>query len=377
MATITIPSSVSSPRGSGILSGPLSVLYSGKAPITKLNYPLELGTDISKSHYVQFALYKVTPGGYSDVRLTAPGVANFVNAAIPLVTAGTNQITNIAANFAVNNAANIKAAGAKVISEGTKGLEQIANGLKTGIPVSAPLQNLGAMISLYMPDTMDSRYSAEYTDIELTSELGKIITTLRTVDHVITTANKAGPGAMRKASALSIDPTVIKAAIEAASGYLKTGANLPNVLLQGQGYAINPQLQMIYKGLPLRSFSLSFIFTPKSRKEADVVNQIIHLFKYHSLPSLEQGKSTSIDSMFLTPPSVFEIFFYNKGVENIYLPKYDKCVLESIDVDDAPNGWAAHVDGSPVQRRLTLQFKELSILHKDKIGTTPDLAKYR
>jgi hypothetical protein len=143
------------------------------------------------------------------------------------------------------------------------------------------------------------------------------------------------------------------------------------VLTQGQGFAINPQLQMIYKGLPMRSFSLSFIFTPKSRHEAEVVNNIIHTFKYHSLPSLEQGKGASIDSMFLIPPSVFEVSFYNKGVENVYLPKYDKCVLESIDVDNTPNGWASHVDGSPVQTKLTLQFKELSILHKDKIKEVP------
>jgi hypothetical protein len=42
-------------------------------------------------------------------------------------------------------------------------------------------------------------------------------------------------------------------------------------------------------------------------------------------------------------------------------------VLENINVDYGPNGWATFNDGSPVQIKLTLQFKETVIVDKNRI----------
>ena len=43
-----------------------------------------------------------------------------------------------------------------------------------------------------------------------------------------------------------------------------------------------------------------------------------------------------------------------------------------MNVDYAPNGWAAYSDGSPVEIRLTLQFKELDIVTKEAIDPRRD-----
>ena len=40
------------------------------------------------------------------------------------------------------------------------------------------------------------------------------------------------------------------------------------------------------------------------------------------------------------------------------------CVLRNVNVDYAPNGWAAYNDGYPIQTRLTLQFQEMDIVTK-------------
>gem|GEM_PF-4468066 len=45
-----------------------------------------------------------------------------------------------------------------------------------------------------------------------------------------------------------------------------------------------------------------------------------------------------------------------------------ECVLESVSVDYAPNGWSAFNDGYPVQTTLSLQFKETQILTKKQVG---------
>jgi hypothetical protein len=253
----------------------------------------------------------------------------------------------------------------------------VGNQLINGVSLSSPTSRLKTTIALYMPDGIHSNYSQEYSEFELTSELGKGLNTIRTVDHVLQTANKQSSTSDTMAKALSSDAAVIKAAVDIASGVVGVGPNLGSAILQGRGYAVNPAVQMIYRGATLRSFSLTFIFTPKSQQEAKMVNNIIHTFKYHSLPKLENASQSVVNNLFLVPPSLFEIDFHNGDNSNEYLPRYDKCVLTGMEIDDTPNGWTTHPDGSPVQRTMTLNFRELSILHKDKISENVEKSVYR
>ena len=71
--------------------------------------------------------------------------------------------------------------------------------------------------------------------------------------------------------------------------------------------------------------------------------------------------------MYLTPPAIFSVRFFSNGKENTFLPRYTDCVLEDINVNFAPNGFAAHTDGAPIQTQLTLQFKEIEIVDKGRL----------
>ena len=44
-----------------------------------------------------------------------------------------------------------------------------------------------------------------------------------------------------------------------------------------------------------------------------------------------------------------------------------RSVIENIDVNYAPNGWAAHEDGAPVQTTITIQFKEMLIFQVQQL----------
>ena len=65
-----------------------------------------------------------------------------------------------------------------------------------------------------------------------------------------------------------------------------------------------------------------------------------------------------------------------RSSENIYLPRYGDCVLKDIDINYAPNGFAAYEvpgqinaskggTGMPVAIQLSLQFMETEYLTKD------------
>ena len=79
---------------------------------------------------------------------------------------------------------------------------------------------------------------------------------------------------------------------------------------------------------------------------------------------------------FLVPPSEFDIKFYYNGAENPNIPSISTCVLQTVDVDYAPSGFAAYEvledkgvpglgsTGMPVGIRLGLVFKETQIITK-------------
>ena len=66
--------------------------------------------------------------------------------------------------------------------------------------------------------------------------------------------------------------------------------------------------------------------------------------------------------MLFIPPAYFQPVFYSNGKENKNIGKVKKSVIESMDVNHAPNGWATHTDGTPVQTVLTLQMKEIELV---------------
>lgn len=385
MAIISIPTSVggvSLPGAIGqIASGPLAALFGGRA-LTTLNYPTELATDATKSHYVTFSIKEIQAAGFDNTttqqgaNLTLPGAAKAVDALADTIVGKAAGAVGGVITSAVDYVGG--AVSSEFANVGTDTAKGLSSALKTGLKITPPVTAIRALISLYMPDTMNSDYKAVWDDVDLAEALGSKIQTIRALDQLAGKGISAGAGggadiktAKSVYGAISNDPAAIGLAVKAAAGLAgKFGADsdkLGAILLQGQGYAVNPQLQMLYKGLATRSFQLSFTFSPKSKKEAKVVDDIIYNFKYYAAPAFTSGATVSSQSMYLTPPSIFSVRFFSNGKENTFLPRYTDCVLEDINVNFAPNGFAAHTDGAPIQTQLTLQFKEIEIVDKGRL----------
>jgi hypothetical protein len=382
MAIISIPTSISGisipgPTGQ-VLSGPLAALFGDSKAISTISYPQELATDATKSHYVQFSIKEIIPQSYEK---TVQAIQGVYQKATDVTTEQAKMIAENAASNAANVLKNLKENPMDTVQVGIGKLgnaigstaEMAENTIRS--LVTPKYTQSKAVISLYMPDTLEANYTANYNEISLAAELGTI-QSIRQIAQVASTFGEGykSSGTSGAFGAASSDPNVIAGAVGFGLGILdkipgvSTGGNLADVLLQGQGYASNPQMQMIYRGTSFRTFSLAFTFTPKSQAEAKIVNNILYQFKYYAAPALTAGKSTSSESMFLIPPALFNVKFFMRGVDNKYLPKYADCVLKNIDVNYAPNGFAAHIDGAPVQTHLTLQFEEIEIVDKARLS---------
>ena len=382
MAIISIPTSVagvSLPGQLGNLAkGPLNALFAGTG-VQTLKYPSDLATDPTKSHFVSFSVKEIVPAGFESSNGTLSGnsiglkglvdAGSAVSSAISKVGSSSGFLGALSSlsslNSTVQNFGNELSSGLTAIST------SIGDGTTKGLSISPRTTNARAVISLYMPDTLNASYNSVYNQLDLATDIGAL-QSLRQISQLAGKAtsdldfSSGSNFAKSVGNIVSTDPNALDLATKLVGSKVNIGS-AGTVLLKGQGYAVNPQVQMIYQGVSLREFQLSFVFTPKSADDSRQIDSIIKMFKFHSLPSLQSGSQTSTDSMFLIAPSIFNVNFKINNNENKYLPKYGDCVLENIDVNYAPNGFAAFDSGAPVQTTLTLNFKETEILDRQKI----------
>lgn len=130
------------------------------------------------------------------------------------------------------------------------------------------------------------------------------------------------------------------------------------------GYPINPRVEVMFSTTDLRSYTFEFLLAPRNEKESESMKRIIQTLRYHSVPEIDP---TTAGFTFI-PPAEFDFTFYNKGVENLHMPRINTCVMDRIEVDYAPTGtYSTFSNGHPVMARLSLGVREVEILHKRRV----------
>jgi len=134
------------------------------------------------------------------------------------------------------------------------------------------------------------------------------------------------------------------------------------------GEADNPYMEVLFDSMALRTFTYNFTFAPKNEQEALEVQKIIQLFRFHMAPELRPGVNR-----YLGLPSQFDLHYMylskdGATSENNYYNRIATCVLQNCDVNYTPNGVKSFEDGGPVTTTMTLAFKEIELLTKDKIA---------
>lgn len=218
-------------------------------------------------------------------------------------------------------------------------------------------------IALYMPNTLNFNHSQAYSDLSLAGEFAT------TFGAFAKTALDGGVDPAQKGRNLS--PFVLQQITKIAGSATGSPRAFEAIFAGASQLAQNPQLELIYGKPDFRSFRFSFMFYPRSEKEAEEVYKLIQRLKFHQAPEIKSGTA----GFFLVPPSEFDIEFYYNGQINPNIPTISTCVLQSIDLDYAPNGFHSFETpgdnspkiggtGTPVAIRMDLSFKETEIMTK-------------
>ena len=306
------------------------------------SYPQET-TNLGDGHYVIFDVIENKKTSYGGGGSTPGDRANSKSFPTSLGRVGEAKL----------NAFNSKRL-SKLKEQGfAKGDEKILRNQATGINSKSRLQThtrISDSIILYTPPAVKFDYKVGYENID-TGIVGVMAGFFD---------GKTSLGESLKGMGANFLESVTKAAIEIALPGIGAAVD------KGRGFSQNPNLEMVFKSVPFRTFSFPYEFAPKNEKEKDEVQRIIEIFKFHMMPE-------KYSEGYLTAPSQFQITYMYRDGANMYVPKIARCALTDMSLDYSPEGVFTTFKGddkgaAPVLTKMDLSFTEMEIMTKETIA---------
>ncbi len=152
--------------------------------------------------------------------------------------------------------------------------------------------------------------------------------------------------------------------LASAAANMPFGGNLtPSQLLAREtGQILNPNMELLFEGVTLRSFKFSFKLTPRGPAEAQSVKNIIRILKKNMTPQA--------NGIYLETPNIFELTYKKGPNDHPFLHKFKQCALTDMSVNYTGEGVYATYGGSdkdgggtPVSMIMDLGFKELEPIY--------------
>jgi len=370
-----VANSLKSAIGRGIDGSPTANLgaKSSLGSTTYLQYPADVESDPMQGHYILFKINKITPS--KIVRRTSTTMDAILQKQSKQL-AGRQPAGATGPpgrNFAVVSA--------------PKGSPTISGAAAKSSYAQAHADSVqaGAFIALYMPPNVSTTYTPNYTDVNVGGFAGALIATVDMVEAWLT----GGDAAVHGKDAMSSIESMAKSAIMTSLNTIAPGAKALTQIRSGR--IISNKMELSFEGVNRREFTYTFIFIPKSEKEAKIVEQIIWMFKYYASPEYASSNTREITSgpatgkvvsdgaelgRSMTIPDTFEIQYMYQGSENHFLNKISTCFCTSVQVQYGGDRYVAYTPtenvrgqrGAPPQRTtLTLTFKELELITKSRI----------
>jgi len=304
---------------------------------SQLRYPLDMKIE-QNTDYLQINIFKYTPPGYADLEEIIKSLGTISSNATSQSGKTSVDLLQQSLNTALGKFQGVEKNQKTTVAPTI--FLPIPNNLSDSASVSwgpdsmNPLQMAGTALA-----------SGSMTDI--TGTLDKL---------------KKGAESASGVSQKSID-----AAIAALSSSLanQVGGNVSTTSLisRATGQVFNPNLELLYEGSGPRSFSFTFDFAPRNKKEGQVIMKIIREMKKNMLG--KRGSSQK-GGVFIESPNVFEIQYKKGNKPHPFLNSFLPMALTGLQLSYTGSGaYATYYDGTPVHMQMSLSFQELNPLYAE------------
>ena len=149
-----------------------------------------------------------------------------------------------------------------------------------------------------------------------------------------------------------------------SNGLLNAAGTIARRELRKQNLAINPNTELYFGNVGLRSFNFQFKLIAKNEQESNTIVDIVTSFEDMSHPEYSDG----IGEYVFKYPEEFDIIFYEGVTPNEYLPSIQKCVITSFSHSYNNDTNAFYEGGAPITVDISLTFKEIAVNTKETIN---------
>ena len=152
-----------------------------------------------------------------------------------------------------------------------------------------------------------------------------------------------------------------------AVNILGGNTSLSGVLARTSGQVMNPNMELLFKGVQLRAFDFVFDLAPRDKKESETIKNIIRTFKVNmNAKNSSGGDSSGTSGLFIKSPNVFQLSYKTGGKSHQFLHKFKPMALKNMGVNYTGSGtYATYEDTTPIHMQLTLSFQELNPIYAE------------
>ena len=229
----------------------------------------------------------------------------------------------------------------------------------------APTKRLNTAIALYMPQSVQVTYGAQYTD----TQIGAV--TEESLNVFNNLVSGRGDSQDLKNQLTNLGANVadsLQNFLLASVGIIPGLQGLRETAEMKSGNVIADRLELAFKGINKRNFQYTFKMTPKDRKEVDMIRKIIFAFKSNMMPEFVGDNR---GGRRLLVPNTFDIAYMYLGSQNLHLHNISTCVLENMNVvygGDRYKTFEPDAEGAqPVETTITLNFKEMELITRERV----------
>lgn len=155
----------------------------------------------------------------------------------------------------------------------------------------------------------------------------------------------------------------------AAANLFGANTSAAGLLARSSGQILNPNTELLFNGVKLRSFNFTFNLAPRNQGEAKDIREIVKIFKTNMAPTT--GAGAGLKGLFLKSPNVFQLQYMKGGQPHPYLNRFVVAALTNMQVNYTGSGtYMTYHDGMPVHMIMTLSFQELSPIYADDQSTS-------
>ena len=227
-------------------------------------------------------------------------------------------------------------------------------------------------LMLYMPEDISTGYKANWNGKQL-SAAGKRALQAAAADGIGKKLAAVGDmyGQMWDRFGAHWSANTVRDLIASNTGDTLTDDEILSAM---GGVVANPNTELLFGNIDMRTFSLKWKLVPRNQAEADSIKGIVLAFKKAMLPGtgvkqvfgISQGDG--VEAGYISVPDLVKIAFMHGQEPADYLPQFKMCAITQVDVNYTPDGaYAIYQDGPVAATELTVNFQETKLVYREEV----------